>query len=51
MTKTLKMWDLEDGACILTHRGDVEFVAVATSATAITAGDSAGGVWVLDWPR
>jgi len=48
--RTLKLWDLETYACLLTHRGDASYWAVATSAIAIVAGDSAGGVWVLDWP-
>lgn len=46
---TLMVWDLETYACLLTHRGDAPYSAVATSATVIVAGDSAGGVWFLDW--
>jgi WD40 repeat protein len=48
--RTLKVWDLETGACLLTHYGDAPYSAVATSATAIAAGDSAGALWFLDWP-
>jgi hypothetical protein len=48
--KTLKVWDLQAGACLLTHRGDAGYTAVATTATAIIAGDPAGAVWFLDWP-
>jgi WD40 repeat protein/nucleoside phosphorylase len=47
---TLKVWDLETYACLLTHRGDAPYHAVATSATAIVAGDEAGALWFLDWP-
>jgi WD40 repeat protein len=48
--KTLKVWDLETYVCFLTHRGDAPYTAVATSATAIVAGDATGGLWILDWP-
>jgi WD40 repeat protein len=48
---TLKVWNLETHACLLIHRGDAPYSAIATSATAIVAGDSAGGVWFLEWPR
>jgi hypothetical protein len=47
---TLKVWDLETHACLLTHRGDVDYLAVAATATIVIAGDSAGGVWFLDVP-
>jgi WD40 repeat protein len=46
--RTLKVWDLETYACLVTHRGDAPYAAVATSATAIVAGDTAGGLWFLD---
>jgi WD40 repeat protein len=49
--RTLKVWDLQTYACCLTHRGDASYYAVATSATAIVAGDSTGGVSFLDWPK
>jgi len=48
--KTLKVWDLETYACLVTHRGDAPYTAVATSATVIVAGDATGGLWFLDWP-
>jgi len=48
--RTLKVWDLQTYACLLTHRGDAPYSAVAISATAVVAGDSTGGVWFLDWP-
>jgi WD40 repeat protein len=47
---TLKVWDLETYACVLTYRGDGAYTAVAANATALVAGDSAGGLWFLDWP-
>ena len=48
--KTLKVWDLGSYVCRLTHRGDASYVAVAATATAIVAGDRAGGLWFLDLP-
>jgi WD40 repeat protein len=48
--KTLKVWDLEAGECLFTHRANSAYTAVATTATAIIAGDAAGAVWFLDWP-
>jgi WD40 repeat protein len=47
---TLKVWDLASCACVLTYRGDGAYTAVAASATTLVAGDSAGGMWFLDWP-
>src|ERR1044071_3666082 len=47
---TLKLWDLQTGACLLTHSANVGYVAIATTATVIIAGDGAGAVWFLDWP-
>jgi WD40 repeat protein len=47
---TLRVWDLESYACLLIHRGDGHYSVLAVSATVIVAGDSAGGVWFLDWP-
>ena len=47
---TLKVWDLQSGACILTHRANAICLAIATAATAIIAGDNTGAVWFLDWP-
>ena len=49
--QTLKVWDLQTHVCLLTHRGDAPYSAVATSVTVIVAGDGAGGLWFLDWPR
>jgi hypothetical protein len=43
-------WDLETYVCLLTHRGDAPYAAVATGATAIVAGDTTGGLWFLDGP-
>ena len=48
--KTLKVWDLEAGACEFTHRANAAYSAVATTTTAIIAGDAIGSVWFLDWP-
>jgi hypothetical protein len=47
---TLKVWDVESGACLFTHRANTAFMAVAATATAIIAGDAAGSVWFLEWP-
>jgi WD40 repeat protein len=47
---TLSVWDLDTRACLLTHRGDAPYAAVAASATTVVAGDDAGTVWFLDWP-
>jgi len=47
---TLKVWDLPSRACILTHRANAAYAAVAVTATAIIAGDSTGALWFLDWP-
>jgi WD40 repeat protein len=57
--RTLKVWDLETYSCLLTHRGDTPYFAVAVSTTpivvddilVIVAGDGAGGVWFLEWRR
>ena len=46
--KTLKVWDLENFACLLTHRGDVAYTAIATGPTAIVGGDGRSGIWILD---
>ncbi len=48
--ETLKVWDLTTYKCLLTHRGDTSFTAVAATATTICAGDAAGTFWLLDWP-
>jgi TIR domain-containing protein/WD40 domain-containing protein len=48
--QTLKVWDLHAGACLLTHRANAGYVAIAATATAIIAGDAAGAVWFFDWP-
>jgi hypothetical protein len=48
--RTLKVWDLDTYTCLLTHRDDVAYTAVAATATTIVAGDNAGAVWVLDRP-
>lgn len=47
----LKVWNLATYTCRITHRGDTAYLAVAVSATAITAGDGAGVVWFLDVPQ
>jgi len=47
---TLKVWDLDTYACLVTHQGEFSYTAIAASATAVVAGDSAGTVWFLDWP-
>ncbi len=49
--RTLKIWDLDSRACLFTHRGDTAYTAVAATATTVVAGDDAGAVWVLEWPR
>src|SRR5262249_37760694 len=46
--RTLKAWDLESGACLLTHRASVGYTTIAVTATTIIAGDLAGGFWILD---
>jgi hypothetical protein len=43
-------WDLKTCTCLVTHRGDAPYTAVAISATAIVAGDAVGGLWIFDWP-
>jgi hypothetical protein len=48
--RTLKVWDLDTYACLATHRGDTAYHAVAATTTVIVAGDTTGGVWVLDMP-
>jgi WD40 repeat protein len=50
LDNTLKVWDIESYTCLLTHRANTGFTAVAATATAIIAGDAAGSVWFLDWP-
>jgi WD40 repeat protein len=47
---TLRVWDLETYGCLLIHRGECSYITVATTTTAIVAGDVAGTVWFLDWP-
>jgi len=49
--RTLKIWDLDTYACLATHRGDAAYTTVTATATAVIAGDNAGTLWVLDWPR
>jgi WD40 repeat protein len=49
--KTIKVWDLATYQCLVTHRGDAGFTAVAATTTTICAGDAAGTLWFLDWPR
>jgi len=48
--QTLKVWDLDSHACLLIHRANTAYLAVAATATAIVAGDITGAVWFLDWP-
>ena len=48
--QTLKVWGLESGVCLLMHRANVGYCAVAATATTIIAGDVNGAVWFLDWP-
>jgi len=45
-----KVWYLESYACVLTHRANGVFTAVAATATTIVAGDAAGSIWFLDFP-
>jgi WD40 repeat protein len=49
--RTLKVWDLVSHACLFTHRGDAAYTAVTATASVIVAGDDAGAVWFLEWPR
>jgi WD40 repeat protein len=49
--RTLKVWDLASSRCLLTLRGEAAFRCVATTADVIIAGDGAGTVWFLEWPR
>jgi len=48
--QTLKVWDLQAGVCLVTHRANAGYVAIATTSTAIIAGDATGAVWFFDWP-
>ncbi|MDC0747134.1 AAA family ATPase [Polyangium mundeleinium] len=48
--RTLRVWDVETGECLFTHRGDAAFTAVAATGACIAAGDANGEVCVLDWP-
>jgi WD40 repeat protein len=48
--RTLRVWDLETYVCLLPHRGDAAYDAVAATSTLIVAGDRAGSVWFLDVP-
>lgn len=45
----VKVWDLQAGTCLVTHRAN-GYVAIATTATTIIAGDDVGTVWFLDRP-
>lgn len=47
----LEVWDLATCTCRLTHRGDTGCLSLAVSMNTAIAGDGAGGVWFLDWPR
>src|SRR6185503_11419600 len=47
---TLKVWDLRTHACVITHRGDAAYLAVAVRANMLVAGDAAGAVWFLNVP-
>jgi nucleoside phosphorylase len=49
--QTLTVWELATYTCRFTHRGDAAYPAVAVTATAVVAGDSADTVWFLDAPR
>jgi len=48
---TLRVWDLDRFICEFVHRGDAPYSAVTSTATSIIAGDHAGALWFLDWPR
>jgi WD40 repeat protein len=49
--RTLRIWDLASARCLHIHRGETAFQCVAVTADTIIAGDGAGTVWLLDWPR
>jgi len=49
--RTLKVWDLASARCLYTFRGETAFRCVAVTADVIVAGDGAGTVWFLEWPR
>ncbi len=49
--RTLKVWDLASASCLLTHRGDAAFQCVVATSGGVIAGDRAGTLWFLDWPR
>ena len=49
--RTLRVWDLATLTCILVHRGESEYIAVATTASLLVAGDDHGTVWFLEWPQ
>jgi len=48
--QTLKVWDPTTHACVITHRGDAAYLAVAVGANMLVAGDAAGAIWFLDLP-
>jgi WD40 repeat protein len=48
--KTLKVWELVTGTCLLTHRANAAYCAVAVTTTVIVPGDATGSVWLLDFP-
>lgn len=48
--RTLKVWDLGSGACVLTQHANAAYTAFVATVTEIVAGDVAGAVWFLQWP-
>jgi WD40 repeat protein len=49
--RTLKVWDLASSRCLVTHRSEAAFRCVAATADVLIAGDGAGTLWFLEWPR
>jgi len=47
---TLKVWDVESGACLFTQYANAAYTAFIATATAIVAGDASGAIWFLDVP-
>jgi len=45
--KTLKVWDVETGACVASFTGDAVFTSVALRAIRVFAGDSNGRTHLL----
>jgi WD40 repeat protein len=49
--RTLKVWDITSGRCLLTHRGDAALQHVVATSGGIIASDRTGTLWFLAWPH